>query len=298
MYMGELHNKLEALTFTTVKYIHPTLTAADVFPSMVEDFLGFDRTRLDHDDNEEAMENLFSVYIKEIWLSELAPPATLDTGAVVDALLHGRTEEARSCLGTVYTPHMVADVLRQITNLLAATRYLLGDNFRNHCEAPLSLELIIEVHRLIGAGDPGEFRTRIVHAIGSGVCYTPPKKIMPRLSTLVTFVNDHLQKCASLPLGVERSRRQFFLGVLFFSEFLLIHPFRDGNGRTARLLTNHLLRETTFVPFSLYYKSKDLYLQVLEERSDGRMAPPSALAFYMLICARKTHEDFLGMMED
>ena len=217
---------------------------------------------------------------------------------MVDALLHGRVQEAQLILGAVYSPPVAADVLQQIVNLLAATRYLLGDNFRVCLEAPLSIPLILEVHRLIGAGDPGQIRTGIVHATGSGVCYALPTKILSRLTTLVAIVNEQLQQYASLDHGIERSQREFLLGVLFFSEFLLIHPFRDGNGRTARSLTNHLLRKATFVPFSLYYKSRELYLQVLEERSDDRLAPPTALAFYMLICARKTHEDFLGMVED
>ena len=67
MYALELRSKLSALSFTPVKYIHPTLTASDIFPSMVvEDFLRFDRSRLDHADNEGAMENLFGMYIKEM----------------------------------------------------------------------------------------------------------------------------------------------------------------------------------------------------------------------------------------
>ena len=106
-----------------------------------------------------------------------------------------------------------------------------------------------------------------------------------------------MARATALPPGVERSKLQFLVGVLLFSEFLLIHPFADGNGRTARLLTNFILRGTTFVPLSLYNKDRELYLKVLEDRSLERTSPPTALAFNMLLCARKTYEDLLESIE-
>jgi hypothetical protein len=81
----------------------------------------------------------------------------------------------------------------------------------------------------------------------------------------------------------------------FFSEFLLIHSFSDGNGRVARLLTNHILRGTVFVPFSIFYTSRELYLRVLEDRND-QSQPPLSLAYYMLLCARKTHEGVFNLV--
>ena len=75
-----------------------------------------------------------------------------------------------------------------------------------------------------------------------------------------------------MPAGEERSRRELFLGALFFSELLLIHPFSDDNGRTARLLTAHLLRSTSSVPLSMHYRSRQLYLDVVEERTVNKTA--------------------------
>ena len=78
----------------------------------------------------------------------------------------------------------------------------------------------------------------------------------------------------------------FLLGALFFSEYLLIHPFANGNGRSARILLNLLLCDITTVPFSLYISDRKQYIDVLEERNDG--SPPQALATYVLYCAHSS----------
>ena len=70
------------------------------------------------------------------------------------------------------------------------------------------------------------------------------QSVRPRLQQLVEFTHRYMARAAALPPGLERSKLQFLVGVLFFSEFLLIHPFADGNGRTARLLTNFILGGT------------------------------------------------------
>jgi hypothetical protein len=93
--------KLDALAFVPVPYVHSTLTAESAFPSMVDDWLSFDRSRLDEPSNRGAMERLFATYIKEMWLTELHPPATLDTDGVVDALLRDDREEAQRLLAAV-----------------------------------------------------------------------------------------------------------------------------------------------------------------------------------------------------
>jgi len=82
----------------------------------------------------------------------------------------------------------------------------------------------------------------------------------------------------------ERAKHMISLGTIFFSEFLLIHPFINGNGRTARLLLNFVMKDYSVVPFSLY-SSRESYIEVLEHRNDGNA--PHLLAHYILksICA-------------
>lgn len=76
---------------------------------------------------------------------------------------------------------------------------------------------------------------------------------------------------------------KILLSSLFFYEFLDIHPFSNGNGRTARILLNLLLQNDMSIPFSLYLrcdnKGRDDYLQVIESCYYNS---PSELASYIL----------------
>jgi len=103
------------------------------------------------------------------------------------------------------------------------------------------------------------------------------------------------------------------VGTVFFSEFLLIHPFLNGNGRVARLMLNYLLRRVVIVPFTLcghyngycaddggavvaqYARERRLYIELLNLRND-KQTPPSMLAMYVLASCERTASDALYLM--
>ena len=49
------------------------------------------------------------------------------------------------------------------------------------------------------------------------------------------------------------------------AEFVKIHPFQDGNWRTARLMMNYHLLANNFPPTSIKLKNKEEYFSALEE---------------------------------
>ena len=64
---------------------------------------------------------------------------------------------------------------------------------------------------------------------------------------------------------------------LFLAEshwsFLRIHPFDDGNGRTARLLTNYVLLRRGLPPIVIKSAERDRYIGALQNADVGRIMP-------------------------
>lgn len=69
----------------------------------------------------------------------------------------------------------------------------------------------------------------------------------------------------------------------FHSRFVRIHPFHDGNGRTARLLMNFILRQHGYPEAVIRVHDRDRYLGILE-RSEAR-GDDEFIAFIAGYCA-------------
>jgi cell filamentation protein, protein adenylyltransferase len=90
---------------------------------------------------------------------------------------------------------------------------------------------------------------------------SPQAEVRPRMLALIDWVNGKLDDPVEWPPPV-------IAGVLHFN-IVEVHPFADGNGRTARLLTSALLMRTGYTPYRLfnfdahYGKDKEAYLAAL-----------------------------------
>lgn len=71
---------------------------------------------------------------------------------------------------------------------------------------------------------------------------TPPYLVKPEMEAAIGWANEQLQIEEVHPILVIAN---------FIFEFLAIHPFKDGNGRLSRALTNFLLLKTgyTYIPY-------------------------------------------------
>jgi Fic family protein len=242
------------------------------------------------DGADEYLMALFIQYVNEVWIGE-EPPKEIhcDTSEIVQHIMEQKNDKATEVLQKEgMTKDQATNIIQMIANIIDASQYLFGNNFRTYADDGFSLELILRMHKMIGCKlfDCGVLRKRVVGAIGSSVVYCIPTKIEHRLVALVKFANDHRNG------DIETMLR---LGTLFFSEFLLIHPFIDGNGRTARLLLNFLLKDVTVIPFSMYAENREAYLRVLEDRND-QTQPPLALGKYVLERACEAADNLASLM--
>ena len=60
------------------------------------------------------------------------------------------------------------------------------------------------------------------------------------------------------------------------AEFVKIHPFTDGNGRTSRLIMNYQLMKNGYLPISIDKKDRLSYYEALEEYAVNNNLTPFA----------------------
>lgn len=120
--------------------------------------------------------------------------------------------------------------------------FLLLRHAEKMCKEELSIDMILEFHAIAisGTGEnnvvPGEFRSNDDIYVDDGhgdIAYKPPSHelIFDRINKLCEFANmDHsgTNGCEFIPPVIKAIILHFMIGYE--------HPFRDGNGRTARAL--------------------------------------------------------------
>lgn len=134
----------------------------------------------------------------------------------------------------------------------------------------LSYDFVLELHqRMFSTTNPeiaGKIKTKPVSIKGAGynIQTLPPEKCELFLRKLCARVNDGLEDAR------DNSTASMFLIIAeFISDFLAIHPFSDGNGRTARLLSTYLLEKAgygfaKFYPLdSIIFETREKYYYVL-----------------------------------
>ena len=124
-----------------------------------------------------------------------------------------------------------------------AVNYTIALNFVNDLvdkkRTEISLNDILDIHRIILKSiddeHAGVWRKIAVKIAGSNVVLPDPIKVPDLMTDFIHWLHD--VNDAPVIVAAEAHRR-----------LLAIHPFVDGNGRTARLLMNLLLMQTVYHP--------------------------------------------------
>lgn len=165
------------------------------------------------------------------------------------------------------------DGAQEIVNILEAIEFI-----DEHAPtAPLTHAAVRELHRIVTAGlrregdqTPGAYRLGFVSISGSKHQPPAPTDVLDHMTQVVDFANDQVP-----------SHKQLLQVALAHHAFLWVHPFGNGNGRVARLLSYWMLVRLGFSrpgtprtvnPTAVFGADRDGYYDTLEAAdamSDG-----------------------------
>lgn len=106
-------------------------------------------------------------------------------------------------------------------------------------------------------GTKGEFRKSASHAQGGGY-YLSHEKIPKEIENLCMELNEKLKKTKSI-------QEKYKLSFDAHYNLVTIHPWIDGNGRTARLLMNYIQLYCDVPMTKVYLSDRQSYIDALQE---------------------------------
>ncbi|WP_082060184.1 Fic family protein [Frigoribacterium sp. MEB024] len=198
---------------------------------------------------------------------------TLNEDQVEDILVNNRSlpesqryqeQEVRNVVDALI------DVRGEIT---ASGTFRLSTEWMLSKHALLMRDLELEDHVV-----PGELRTV---AVGVGTYKGAPTEDVPYLmEEMSTWINSIIEQAEKSRTLDQRFFLSFFAATLAHIYIAWIHPFGDGNGRTARLVEAAILAHSSTVPWvsttvlsNYYNKTKPRYYQRLEAASRAMDLP-------------------------
>jgi Fic family protein len=114
---------------------------------------------------------------------------------------------------------------------------------------------------------PGQYKTMPNHvetSTGEIHYYATPEETPAKMADLMAWYRREVAKDELHPL---------ILAATFHYQFVMIHPFDDGNGRMARLLMNLIFLQAGYPPVITRTEDKNNYLLALEQADTGDLEP-------------------------
>jgi len=140
------------------------------------------------------------------------------------------------------------------------------ENLATKREAIITENLVRQIHFLvltkINEKEAGKYRSVQVRITGTN--YVPPQafEVAILMKDFVKWLKKNWRKINPIELSA-----------LAHFKLVHIHPFIDGNGRTARLLMNFILIQKGYPPAVILKTDRKKYYQVLDQAHKGNLAP-------------------------
>ena len=134
------------------------------------------------------------------------------------------------------------------------------EEFVNIDTKEITLIDIKNIHHLVLKGidnkNAGAYRTQnvgVVKSDGEIYSFTEPLKIEEKMNEFIEWLHSQMIE------------EPILLAALVHLKFVSIHPFIDGNGRTARLLMNLVLLQNTYPQAIIKVSNRAEYIQAVEK---------------------------------
>ena len=219
---------------------------------------------------------LDAVSLKDEWVSDMQTKALIleshhSTHIEGTAI---NLQQARDILSGKKVKNVSRDDEKELLNYKKAmgfiSKYLRKDD-------PISERLVRELHKILvrdvrgSEAQPGNYRkiqNYVANSHTKEIIYTPPAPLeVPHLMReFVDWINDNIEEVSPVLTA----------GIAQF-QFVQIHPFVDGNGRTARLLSTLILYKTGYdfkrlFTISEYYdKERSAYYNAIQAVRKNKM---------------------------
>ena len=206
--------------------------------------------------------------------------------AVFSSMIEGAFTSREAAIGFLRKQKEPANKSEQmVKNNYDALTYVL-----EHLDEPITSEVIIDIARIVtrNAAEEqvtGYRRGKVVVMGREEVVYTPPEaeRVPEMMDALIRFIEE-----SELHPVLKACIAHFY--------FVYVHPFGDGNGRTARALSYMMLLQSGYEFFryfsisSLVAKERGKYYKAMRnvEESDGDMT--YFIDFYSDMLARSVAE--------
>ncbi len=155
--------------------------------------------------------------------------------------------------GKTLTEHLEA------VNHAQALMYL--STLKNLKKSDLTQHHLLELHRLIlqkiDDANAGRYRSVSVRIAGSRAIMPTPMKVPHLMDEFMTWLT-------------KAQGNELMIAADAHFRFVSIHPFTDGNGRTARLLMNLVLMQAGFPPAIIRKEDRKRYIDSIEAGQLGK----------------------------
>lgn len=151
---------------------------------------------------------------------------------------------------------------------------------------PLDENIIKDIHAIVMENIMTGGIYRNVDVYISGAAHTPPSP------------NDMYRQVKAFYMDLQEKNTENVLELAAWThaEFVRIHPFTDGNGRTSRLIMNYQLMAHGFLPVSIAKENRLEYFNALEAYAVNQDLNPFAEMIALL--EEQQLDKYLGMTQE